>query len=136
MMHVTSSRSTRRTLLIGCSLIITIAAVVALARPVYAQKNSRNSGAAQPSNSKQSVGAHADVQRFRSRVDAILNEMHARKSDWGLLVVDRDTGAALFELNADRFFTPASNAKLFTTVFALVNLGPGYHFRTILESNN
>jgi D-alanyl-D-alanine carboxypeptidase/D-alanyl-D-alanine-endopeptidase (penicillin-binding protein 4) len=75
-----------------------------------------------------------DVERFRSRVDALLSEAHARKADWGILVANRDTGETLFDLNADHYFTPASNAKLFISVFALATLGTGYRFHTTLES--
>ena len=75
-----------------------------------------------------------DVARFRARVESALNEAHARKADWGVLVADRDTGETLFELNPDRFFTPASNTKLFTSAFALSTLGPEYRFRTTLEA--
>ncbi|MFZ0233939.1 MAG: D-alanyl-D-alanine carboxypeptidase/D-alanyl-D-alanine-endopeptidase, partial [Candidatus Acidiferrales bacterium] len=53
---------------------------------------------------------------------------------WGILVADRDTGETLYELNADRFFTPASNAKIFTSSLAFAMLGPAFQFRTTLES--
>ena len=76
----------------------------------------------------------ADVARFRARVDAALSEAHAQKALWGILVTDRDTGETLYELNADRFFTPASNAKIITTSLAMAMLGPTYQFRTTLES--
>src|SRR5580704_12554510 len=66
----------------------------------------------------------ADVARFRARVDAALAEAHAQKALRGVLVTDRDTGEILYELNADRFFTPASNAKIVTTSLALATLGP------------
>jgi serine-type D-Ala-D-Ala carboxypeptidase/endopeptidase (penicillin-binding protein 4) len=77
----------------------------------------------------------ADVARFRARVDAALAEAHAQKALWGVLVTDRDTGEILYELNADRFFTPASNAKIVTTSLALATLGPTYQFRTTLETS-
>src|SRR5271163_504182 len=76
-----------------------------------------------------------DVARFRARVDAALAEAHAQKALWGVLVTDRDSGEVLYELNADRFFTPASNAKIITTSLALATLGPTYQFRTTLESS-
>ena len=66
----------------------------------------------------------------------MLDESHARKVDWGVLVVDRDTNETIFELNSERFFTPASNTKLFTSAFALATLGPDFHFHTTLESAN
>ena len=76
------------------------------------------------------------VSQFASRVTAALAEAHAQKAFWGILVADRDTGKTLYELNADRFFAPASNAKLFTTSLALAMLGPDHRYRTTLESKS
>lgn len=50
--------------------------------------------------------------------------------------MDRDTGKTLYELNADHFFAPASNAKLFATSLALATLGPDHRYRTTLESKS
>jgi D-alanyl-D-alanine carboxypeptidase/D-alanyl-D-alanine-endopeptidase (penicillin-binding protein 4) len=76
----------------------------------------------------------ADVVRFETRVSATLDEAKAEKSFWGILVVDRETGETLYELNADKFFAPASNAKIVTTSLAFAMLGPEYKFRTTLET--
>jgi D-alanyl-D-alanine carboxypeptidase/D-alanyl-D-alanine-endopeptidase (penicillin-binding protein 4) len=75
-----------------------------------------------------------DLARFRARVDAALAEAHAQRSFWGILVADRDTGETLYAMNADHFFAPASNAKVFATALALATLGGDYRFRTTLES--
>ena len=80
------------------------------------------------------ANTRADVAQFGARVQAVLAEAHAARGYWGILVVDRDTGEVLYELNADHFFMPASNAKIFTTVLALATLGRDYRFRTTLES--
>jgi serine-type D-Ala-D-Ala carboxypeptidase/endopeptidase (penicillin-binding protein 4) len=80
------------------------------------------------------VASRKDVAQFASRVQSALSESHAAKASWGILVLDRDTGEALYESNADRFFTPASNAKVFTTSLALAELGTDFRFRTTLES--
>jgi serine-type D-Ala-D-Ala carboxypeptidase/endopeptidase (penicillin-binding protein 4) len=76
----------------------------------------------------------ADVARFEMRVSEALADAHAQKGVWGILVVDRDTGATIYELNADKSFTPASNAKVITTSFAFATLGPDYKFKTTLET--
>jgi D-alanyl-D-alanine carboxypeptidase/D-alanyl-D-alanine-endopeptidase (penicillin-binding protein 4) len=78
----------------------------------------------------------ADVARFRARVAAVLGQSNASKLNWGMEVADRDSGELLYELNADHFFTPASNAKIITTMLALASLGPDYRFHTTLESKS
>ena len=77
----------------------------------------------------------ADVTRFRMRVEAALNEPRAAKGHWGLLLMDAETGATVFEWGADQYFTPASNTKLYTTALAMATLGPDYRFRTTIETN-
>jgi len=72
--------------------------------------------------------------RFGERADALLGSSPASKGDWGLVIVDAQTGETLFEKNADGYFVPASNMKLFTTALALAKLGSGYKFHTTLET--
>jgi D-alanyl-D-alanine carboxypeptidase/D-alanyl-D-alanine-endopeptidase (penicillin-binding protein 4) len=129
----TSPRDSRRSFR-GRAIILSIATLFAIARPLAAQKPCCSSKPGQQSNASTTGKIRPDVERFRSRLDAVLSEAHARKADWGLLIANRDTGETLFDLNADRYFTPASNAKLFTSVFALATLGTGYHFHTTLEA--
>jgi D-alanyl-D-alanine carboxypeptidase/D-alanyl-D-alanine-endopeptidase (penicillin-binding protein 4) len=79
--------------------------------------------------------ASASLGRFRARMHWILSRPEARLGDWGILVVDERTGQTLYDLNADHYFTPASNAKLFTGSLALAELGPTYRWRTTLETS-
>lgn len=50
----------------------------------------------------------------------------------GILVEDLKTHQILYEKNADRYFAPASNQKLFTAFAALNFLGPNYTYETQL----
>jgi D-alanyl-D-alanine carboxypeptidase/D-alanyl-D-alanine-endopeptidase (penicillin-binding protein 4) len=50
----------------------------------------------------------------------------------GMQFVSLDSGVTLYETNADRFFIPASNTKLFTAAFALDHFGSESRFRTEL----
>lgn len=82
-----------------------------------------------------SSSVRADVQRFAARVEVQLASRGADSGSWGLLVADADSGEVLYEKNADRYFAPASNAKIFTTALALATLGPGFRFRTTIETH-
>jgi serine-type D-Ala-D-Ala carboxypeptidase/endopeptidase (penicillin-binding protein 4) len=71
-----------------------------------------------------------------ARIDALLKaHPNVARGRLGLLVVDLENGAVLAGENSANFFTPASNAKLFTTAAALVRLGPDYRFRTVVRTN-
>jgi serine-type D-Ala-D-Ala carboxypeptidase/endopeptidase (penicillin-binding protein 4) len=76
----------------------------------------------------------SDIARFSERVQAALTSPGNDKASWGLMVSDADTGEVLYSFNASRYFTPASNAKLFTTAMALATLGPDFRIRTTVES--
>jgi serine-type D-Ala-D-Ala carboxypeptidase/endopeptidase (penicillin-binding protein 4) len=77
----------------------------------------------------------AQVARFTARAEALLGTGPISKGAWGLLIVDEKSGETLYEQNADKYFVPASNLKLFTTALALAKLGPDYKFRTTLETH-
>jgi serine-type D-Ala-D-Ala carboxypeptidase/endopeptidase (penicillin-binding protein 4) len=77
-----------------------------------------------------------DVARFRARVSAILGQANASRLNWGIEIGDRLTGETLYQLNADHFFAPASDAKVVTTALALATLGRDFRFRTTLEAKS
>jgi serine-type D-Ala-D-Ala carboxypeptidase/endopeptidase (penicillin-binding protein 4) len=81
------------------------------------------------------AAVRSDVERFRQRAEAALTATGAEKGEWGVLVADAATGDVLYARNADAYFMPASNAKLFTTALALATLGPDYRVRTTVESS-
>ncbi|MDG2616737.1 D-alanyl-D-alanine carboxypeptidase/D-alanyl-D-alanine-endopeptidase [Thermoleptolyngbya sichuanensis XZ-Cy5] len=66
------------------------------------------------------------------QLDALLNAEPVPRSRWGVLVRSLDTGETLYAREADQFFTPASNAKVFTTAATLTALGPAFRIRTSL----
>ena len=115
----------RRYFSIAVALLIAIGATGA---PAIAQ-NAKTAAV-----KKKPAAKRTDVARFRARVDAALTQSREQKAFWGIVVADGDSGEVLYELNADRFFTPASNAKIFTSTLALSMLGPDFHFHTTLET--
>src|SRR5258707_3737349 len=85
--------------------------------------------------SRQNAVSKKQETKFASRAETLLGTGPAGKGEWGLLIVDAGTGETLYEQNADHYFVPASNMKLFTTALALAKLGPEYRFHTTLETN-
>jgi D-alanyl-D-alanine carboxypeptidase/D-alanyl-D-alanine-endopeptidase (penicillin-binding protein 4) len=53
-----------------------------------------------------------------------------KRVHWGIHAVQLKSGRVLASVNADQFFIPASNTKLFSTAFALTALGPDHRFTT------
>jgi serine-type D-Ala-D-Ala carboxypeptidase/endopeptidase (penicillin-binding protein 4) len=84
---------------------------------------------------RQSALTKKAAARFAQRAEALLGTGPAGKGEWGLLIVDAESGETLYQQNADHYFVPASNMKLFTAALALAKLGPDYRFHTTLESS-
>jgi serine-type D-Ala-D-Ala carboxypeptidase/endopeptidase (penicillin-binding protein 4) len=114
--------------------LLSVALLVLPAVPATTQQSQPAANAKAGAGGAHAAKPRADVARFRARVDSALAEAHAQKALWGILITVRDTGETLYELNADRFFTPASNAKIVTSSLAFATLGPTFQFRTTLES--
>ena len=77
----------------------------------------------------------APRKNLQSHIDAILAQPDLSRGYWGISVISLATGKIVYEHNADKLFTPASNTKLFTTAAALELIGPDYNSRTTIETN-
>jgi D-alanyl-D-alanine carboxypeptidase/D-alanyl-D-alanine-endopeptidase (penicillin-binding protein 4) len=67
---------------------------------------------------------------LRERLAAHLSQPRFAAVSWGVKIVSLDTGVAVFEHNADKYFNPASNAKLYTAALALDRLGGDFRMKT------
>jgi len=120
-------------------LFVVILIVAATVLPVNAQTSSRRTGAATKSAGQAQTSAsngRAGVAAFRAKVEKILGATDVNRGYWGMLIEDADSGEVLYSLNADRYFLPASNAKLFTAALTLATLGSDYCFHTTIESRS
>ncbi len=64
-------------------------------------------------------------------IEEIINRPELSRSLWGIEVQTLD-GESLYSLNGDKFFVPASSAKLLTTAAVLSQLGADYRIETPL----
>jgi D-alanyl-D-alanine carboxypeptidase/D-alanyl-D-alanine-endopeptidase (penicillin-binding protein 4) len=69
-----------------------------------------------------------------SRIEKILADPELARGFWGIEITSLTTGKVLYQQNAEKLFTPASNTKLFTTAAALALIGPDYTFKTSVET--
>jgi D-alanyl-D-alanine carboxypeptidase/D-alanyl-D-alanine-endopeptidase (penicillin-binding protein 4) len=67
-------------------------------------------------------------------IRTILDNGDGMHGFWGIYAVSIDSGRTIFALNQDKLFTPASNAKLFTTAAVFGLIGPDYRFKTTVET--
>jgi serine-type D-Ala-D-Ala carboxypeptidase/endopeptidase (penicillin-binding protein 4) len=117
-------------LLTFCSLAATGGSAQTNEEPAQGCCATKHDGKREAGSSKRAAAAA----RFDALAETLLAAGPSSKGDWGLLIVDAQTGETLFEKNADSYFVPASNMKLFTTALALAKLGPDYKFHTTLET--
>ena len=116
--------------------VILISAMVAFTSGI-AQLGAQSKAKADtaPRGAKRKTAASKKVTaKFGARVDALLGAGPASKGEWGLLVTDAESGEILYEQNADKYFVPASNMKLFSTALALAKLGLDFRFHTTVET--
>src|SRR6266849_331731 len=119
-----------------CAAAILASAVYVLgsgAPKLFAQSKTKSDTAC-CGQKKRDVATKKAAAKFAVRAEALLGTGPTSKGEWGLLIVDAESGETLYEQNPDKYFLPASNMKLFTTALALAKLGPEYRFRTTLET--
>lgn len=72
---------------------------------------------------------------FARYTDKII-QSNIPESSTGVVVLNAKTGKVLFSRNANHAYTPASNAKVFTAIAALKQLGSHYQFTTSVLLNS
>ena len=74
------------------------------------------------------------IEALRGRIAAHLAQPRFAPASWGVKIASLDTGRTIFEHNPEKYFNPASNAKLYTTALALERLGTDYRIKTSIYS--
>jgi D-alanyl-D-alanine carboxypeptidase/D-alanyl-D-alanine-endopeptidase (penicillin-binding protein 4) len=115
-------------------LLIFLVAIsgLVLLRPLIAGKAKDN-----PAKDRQKVatleqtkptGSEAD--ELAKRVNSAIDQSEFASARWGIAVVSMSKGTTLYQRDAGKLFTPASNMKIYTTGVALDLLGADYRWRT------
>jgi D-alanyl-D-alanine carboxypeptidase/D-alanyl-D-alanine-endopeptidase (penicillin-binding protein 4) len=63
-------------------------------------------------------------------IDTVINRPLFSRARWGILIKNLASTQTLYSHDAQKYFTPASNAKLLTTAAALKKLGANFRIRT------
>ena len=67
---------------------------------------------------------------LQQKISAFISQHRFGGAIWGIKVVSLDTEKTLFETNADRLMSPASNCKMLTGALALDHFGGDYRIAT------
>src|SRR6476619_6166898 len=84
---------------------------------------------------QQTTAQHPEtIESLRSRIAAHIAQPRFAAALWGVKIVSLETGKTIFEHNREKYFNPASNAKLYTAALALDRLGVDHRIKTSLYS--
>lgn len=90
----------------------------------------------QPQHAQQPAVQPATLDSLRARIAAHIAQPRFTAASWGVKIVSLDSGKTLFEHNPQKYFSPASNAKLFTAALALDRFGADFRIKTSLYSSS
>ncbi|MBD2440170.1 D-alanyl-D-alanine carboxypeptidase/D-alanyl-D-alanine-endopeptidase [Nostoc sp. FACHB-110] len=68
--------------------------------------------------------------QLEASINTVINRPLFSRARWGILVKNLAATQTLYSHDAEKYFTPASNTKLFTTSAALKHLGANFRIRT------
>jgi D-alanyl-D-alanine carboxypeptidase/D-alanyl-D-alanine-endopeptidase (penicillin-binding protein 4) len=76
------------------------------------------------------------VESLQKRINAIVNHPRYASAMFGVKIVSLDSGKTLYEHDAQKLSSPASNSKLYTMALTLNRLGPDYRIKTSLYAQS
>ena len=76
------------------------------------------------------VDAPRSLDELKSRIEQIVRQPALEPGFFAVKIVSLDTGAVIYEQDANKFVRPASNMKLYTVATAFDRLTPDFHFIT------
>lgn len=78
------------------------------------------------------VSVYPSIQDFTKVLDDIFSDPNFSNAHWGVVIQSLQTGEYFYKRNENKNFMPASNMKLFTSAFGLLDLGAEFQYETSL----
>ena len=89
-----------------------------------------------PAASTTALTSISDYASMKTAIDTLFADTLFPPAFAGIKVIHLRTGKALYSLNPDHLFNPASNEKLFTAATALRTIGPGALLSTVVTADS
>lgn len=74
--------------------------------------------------------SQSSVVKFQKETDRIINQKFLENAIWGIHIQSVKNGEVIYSHQSKKNMIPASNMKIFTSVFALDKLGPDFQYTT------
>src|SRR6266550_3774224 len=107
-------------------LLIVITALL-LARPVMTGAKDSNKSKSSAAEVKSNTSTPGELAQ---QINNTIDNSEFAYARWGICVISLANGAVVYQRDAEKLFTPASNMKIYTTGVALDLLGADYRWRT------
>jgi D-alanyl-D-alanine carboxypeptidase/D-alanyl-D-alanine-endopeptidase (penicillin-binding protein 4) len=109
--------------------LLVVMALLVLAHPIMTGAKDSIRQPAKPASSEagSSVSTPSELAQ---QIDKAIESSEFAYARWGVCVISLANGAVIYQRDADKLFTPASNMKIYTTGVALDLLGADYRWRT------
>lgn len=117
------------------SLIVLLMALHALAAAGARALPARHPARRHVTSTQAGLPERESLSSLRERIAAHIAQPKFAPAAWGVKIVSLDTGKTIFEHNPQKYFNPASNAKLYTAALALERLGAEHRIKTSLYSS-
>jgi D-alanyl-D-alanine carboxypeptidase/D-alanyl-D-alanine-endopeptidase (penicillin-binding protein 4) len=113
-------------------VIVLLAPSVRLVSAQDAQRPRTTTTAATNANvgTRNAIEAPRTLDELKSRIEQIVRQPALDPGFFAVKIVSLDSGAVIYEQDANKFVRPASNMKLYTVATAFDRLTPDYHFIT------
>lgn len=123
--------SLSQTLLAKSIFVLLIAiTVLLLGRPAMTGAKDANKQSVKTSSPSEARSPNSEPGELAQQINSTIDSSEFAYARWGISVISLTNGAVVYQRDADKLFTPASNMKIYTTGVALDLLGADYRWRT------